>query len=328
MSLKSACVKLLYSCLETLPTSLANKLKMMGNIAVHDWQMESFCMFDIREAMEEEQAKALFSPNDEMTQHIVHQQYVLGNLYIPPEVKNCFFFHHRKELHFPFEGDIRQIKRSEDAFKAQYGLTDVGPEVTYYHNGLFFLNEHERALISGKCIIDAGAYQGESVIALLEANPLRVIAFELSPKNYCKMEANLRRNHIPKERYELVSCGLGAVEEDICINDTGEAITSRQNEGDLSCHITTIDKYTQLHPVQIGMIKADVEGDGLELIKGALATIRRDRPILSIAVYHSADEFLGIPKLLINNNLGYRFILRSLSPFTTLGEIVLLGLPE
>lgn len=328
MSMKEKLIKVVYSLLEMLPDTFANKIKMIGNIAVHNWKMESFCWFDIRKIMEESQARTLFDPDDMMTSLVLHHQYLLGAMYIAPEFKNSFFYYHRKEFYFPFEGNIKAIELEERKFKKKYGLCDVGPEVYFYNHGLYFLDEQHRKLIEGNVIIDAGAYQGESIIALLKYKPLRIIAFELSPRNYKAMENNLQRNGIPEECYTLVQEGLGFVEEDIFINDIGGANSSRDNQGELKCHITTVDNYVRHNPIKIGMLKADIEGAGLDFIKGAIDTIRRDRPIISIAVYHCADEFLGIPKFFKEMNLGYRFILRSLSPYSVCGEVVLLGVPN
>ena len=100
MGMKTAIVKILYYFLELLPYSFANKIKMIGNIAIHNWQMDSFCMFDIRKTMDEEQAKTLFSSDDKMTGLILHHQYVLGALFIPPEFQDCFFYYHRRKLYF------------------------------------------------------------------------------------------------------------------------------------------------------------------------------------------------------------------------------------
>ena len=327
MSIKVAFIKVLYSLLELLPENIANKIKMIGNIIAHDWQMESFCMFDIRKAMDEEQAKALFYQDDQMTMRILHHQYALGALYVPPEFKNNFFYNHRREFYFPFDGDIKEIRRTGRLFKRKYGIYDVGPEVYYYNHGIYFLDEHYRSMIEGNCIIDAGAYKGESLIALLKYNPSRIISFELSPKNYKNIVANLERNNIPDECYVLVQGGLGAAEEDVFIDDIGNAIASKNNKGNLLCHIMTVDNYINSNPIKVGMIKADIEGAGLELIKGAIETIKRDRPLICIAVYHNADEFLGIPKFIQEMNLGYKFVLRSLSPDSPSGEITLIGLP-
>ncbi len=326
MSIKFALIKVLYSILELLPEKISNKIKMIGNIIVHDWQMESFCMFDIRKAMDEEEAKALFYQDDQMTMRILHHQYVLGALYVPPEIKNSFFYYHRKEFYFPFEADIKEIRRTGRLFKGKYGIYDVGPEVYYFNHGLYYLDEHYRNMIEGKCIIDAGAYKGESLIALLKYKPSRIISFELSPKNYEKIVANLERNNIPSKCYALVQNGLGDVEEDIFIDDLGDEIANKNSTA--MCHITTIDNYLKNNPIKVGMIKADIEGAGLALVKGGMETIKKDRPLISIAVYHSADEFLGIPKLFKEMNLKYKFILRCQTHSNILGEIVLLGLPD
>ena len=41
-------------------------------------------------------------------------------------------------------------------------------------------------------------------------------------------------------------------------------------------------------------IKADVEGVGLNVLKGAINTIKTELPVISIAIYHCYEEFFLI----------------------------------
>lgn len=89
-----------------------------------------------------------------------------------------------------------------------------------------------------------------------------------------------------------------------------------------------LDQYVReqrLGPV--GLIKADVEGMGLELLKGALETIRRDRPILSLCIYHNREEFLGTYDMLRSLNLPYSYKVVSYCLPWQNNELVLLAHP-
>lgn len=48
----------------------------------------------------------------------------------------------------------------------------------------------------------------------------------------------------------------------------------------------------------VEFIKMDVEGSELEALHGASETIQRDKPNLSICLYHSPEDFIEIPKLI------------------------------
>ena len=58
------------------------------------------------------------------------------------------------------------------------------------------------------------------------------------------------------------------------------------------------------------MLKMDVEGAERQAIAGAVQTIRRYRPKLNIAAYHTSDDFFALPLLLHELCPEYRFYLR------------------
>lgn len=61
-------------------------------------------------------------------------------------------------------------------------------------------------------------------------------------------------------------------------------------------------------------IKADIEGSEMELIKGAEQTIRNDRPLLAICIYHGVDDLYEIPLKLAELNPDYKMSVRQHMP--------------
>ena len=66
---------------------------------------------------------------------------------------------------------------------------------------------------------------------------------------------------------------------------------------------------------------------GLKFLRGAEATIRRDRPLLSLSIYHNEEEFTGIYRTLREWDLGYHCELRRFSPYIMHGEYSLFAYP-
>ena len=60
-------------------------------------------------------------------------------------------------------------------------------------------------------------------------------------------------------------------------------------------------------------IKIDIEGSEASLLKGATNIIKRDRPILLLAIYHKWDDIFKLQNYLINLNLEYKFYIRHYS---------------
>ena len=327
MSLRNLILKIGYPLLELLPEKMMTKVKLVGNVLVNDWRMEPFCFFDINQTMPETETQKLFDQEDEETMKILHRQYLLGELFIAEKNHRRFFFNHSGLL-YPQEADtIKEIYKAQKRFVRQTGLKDVGPETFYYKHGLNLLELSQREQQKARANIDAGAYRGESMLVLQDFLPSHIYAFEPSPTNCSAIQATIERNQMDRNIFSVIPMGLSDQVGILHIRDSGGATVNIHSKGDTMCEVTTIDLFVEKHPCDIGMIKADVEGEGLRLLRGGLKTICRNRPLLSIAVYHCAEEFVGIPKLLRELDLDYKIHLRCLNPMSISGEITLLAIP-
>ncbi len=72
-------------------------------------------------------------------------------------------------------------------------------------------------------------------------------------------------------------------------------------------NMTTIDEESKKHNFKVGFIKVDVEGYGLKVIKGAINTIKKQRPVLSLAVYHNREELFETKPFLEKHLENYVF---------------------
>lgn len=63
-------------------------------------------------------------------------------------------------------------------------------------------------------------------------------------------------------------------------------------------------------------------------LNGAINTIKQNKPILAISIYHNIEQFFGVKALLENLNLGYNFRVLKLSIFHPSDEIYLLAIPN
>lgn len=55
------------------------------------------------------------------------------------------------------------------------------------------------------------------------------------------------------------------------------------------------DEKDRLSLPKIDFIKLDVEGSELDVLKGGLLTIKKDRPQMAVSIYHTIDDFVNIP---------------------------------
>ena len=187
----------------------------------------------------------------------------------------------------------------------------VGPESLYYHHGLRFAPDFIKKHIAGKLFGDVGGWMGDSTLVFSEYAPEKILIFEPDEALVGKLKKTLARSHLAKEKYDIYPFGLS----DVCCVSNG-----------IECR--TLDEVSAGCSTGFGVLKADIEGMGAAFVRGAAKTIERDRPLLSLAIYHNEEEFTGIYRMLKSWDLGYHIEIKSLNPFAAHGELTLLAYPE
>jgi len=200
------------------------------------------------------------------------------------------------------------------------------PESFYYHHGLKFLNERAIKWLEGKSALDIGALNGDSAIALSEYGFSKIHMFELIRSAEKVIAANILANGFDPTKYVFHNMGLSdkvgevTIPED-AILDISYSIHTVNNT--VECYkvpITTIDEFFSETSEKIGMIKIDAEGEDFPIIRGGVQTIRKHRPVISIAIYHSPDQFFELKPYLEKHIEQYRFMIRNLN-FCHLNEL-------
>lgn len=182
-----------------------------------------------------------------------------------------------------------------------------------------------RGKLNGINFIDAGAYTGDTVREMMEEDihPTGVYCFEADYENYIKLNSfkqqNIKMENLICENYALwdtpAKLGMKFANYNARIDETCK---------EEMVEATTIDEYFQ--NIKVGFIKMDIEGAERKALAGGMKTIKRDRPILAISVYHGLEDIVEIPKLLMRELEEYEFIVRHHS--YTYSETVLYGVPR
>lgn len=237
-------------------------------------------------------------------------------------LKSDFVFS-RVELAANHQEDREAIRRGRT-----YGIGFQQAEATslIYHHGLTLLPGKVLRYIKDKDFIDAGGYDGASCLVFQQYAPCCVYSFEPSEANRKLFLQTLNRNRIDREKYRLIAKGLSDVEGTVEFDDTGDAVNDLSKKGGQVAEITTVDLFAKANKLQIGVIKADVEGMGLKVIQGCLETLKNSRPVLLLSVYHHPDELFGIYHFLYGLSLSYKIIFKPLH--RTINEMTLIAYPE
>jgi FkbM family methyltransferase len=167
----------------------------------------------------------------------------------------------------------------------------------------------------GDVVIDGGGCWGDTALyfAHLAGAGGKVVSFEFEPNNLRVYGMNLDLNPTLRSRITVVERALwDAPGTPLNMSANGPGTSVGRGTGTGSTVLTeTIDHLVEGGTVErVNFIKLDIEGAEQAALKGAEQTLKRFRPKLAIALYHSLDDFVRIPQYLDSLGLGYRFYLR------------------
>jgi FkbM family methyltransferase len=224
-----------------------------------------------------------------------------------------------------FNEAMANEKRLEE-LRVRYHLRSAEVSSLIYHHGLRFLPETTLVSLQDTVFIDAGAYQGDSTLVFLQYKPRLVWAFEPSPPNQKMFRATMRDNHVPDTSVRLSPLGLSDKPATIRFSPTASGSCSLASKGRCKAELVPLDSLTP--PTRIGLIKADLEGMGMSMLRGAVQTIQRDKPVLALSFYHNIDEFLNTYSFIRNLGVPYEYRVLSLCPPWENFELTLLAWPR
>lgn len=237
-------------------------------------------------------------------------------------IQNC------QELFLPLysEEEKRSFRQISERFMSN--ILQIGDKCFSLREYLLPINHFESCVFWDKCgvpylenlcrlenkdIIDAGAFIGDSALIFSPLTNRNVYAFEPVPQNYCYMQDTIKLNGLTN--VVPVQAALGEKSGTISISVNDSSSTQFENDAcqyaeKVEAKVVTLDEFVREHHLCVGLIKADVEGAEQSLLKGAMQTIKDQKPTLLISIYHNADDFFHIKPMLEHLDLGYRFKIR------------------
>jgi len=220
------------------------------------------------------------------------------------------------------------IQLSDDCWAYNKYLLPINhfePSVFYYRHNIDCLKNLKT--IKDRDIIDVGGFIGDSAIVFEDFTDKKIYTFEPVNENYNNILKTIKLNNSSK--IVPVKTGLGSKEEDveIYLQDSGSSINRILNK-DASIeiiHNSTLDKFVEENNLNVGLIKVDIEGYEQEFLKGAIKTIKTQKPSLLISIYHNASDFFKIKPLIESWDLGYSFQIVKPIDGSVRGEILLIA---
>lgn len=226
---------------------------------------------------------------------------------------------------------IKDIQSKKDSYKRFVGFVgfDYYPVETFWGlNGLRWVPDDVIRYITNGTMLDIGAYNGDTDIALYYhgIHPKNTFAFEPTINNVRKLKENLEilgdASIIP------VQLGLSNRKGLVKILNNTSASQIHEN-GDEEIEITTIDSFVKENDIQkVSLVKMDIEGEEMKALQGGIETIKRDRPVVSVAIYHNPNDFFEIKPWLEEHLQNYSFKIQRTNPFDPMVEVTLLAWPK
>lgn len=230
----------------------------------------------------------------------------IQNIFSKEEKENIYRF---RKQHF---SNIVKLKSNLFRYKDYLlPINHFGYPIFYYKHELQHLENLD--IIRNRDIIDAGGFIGDSVLVLSKYTDKNVYSFEPTPINYKMMQETIRLNNIKNVVTENVALGDANGELDLNIGAdvaSGNSINKSNilvSKKTIRVPMVTLDDYVEKNNIEVGLIKADLEGAETIFLKGAVKTIKKYKPALIISIYHTINDFLDIKPLIESWNLGYKF---------------------
>ncbi|MEN9897976.1 MAG: hypothetical protein RLZZ66_1625 [Pseudomonadota bacterium] len=262
----------------------------------------------------------------------IHNQHISGTLSKPEYIQKMYQLRHSQLFEYANylkETDIRSIEILDDVVimtSRRYGIRMLCPEGDHRVapiESLNFQNYEEKdgqmilKLIPKNCVVfDIGANMGwYSLLIDREVSGCQIHAFEPIPKTYSFLVKNIELN----QAVSVITHPFGLSNEckDLIFyfypegsgNASSANLSSRSDADLVTCHVERLDDFTNANNLKVDFIKCDVEGAELFAFQGAIATLKRDKPIVFTEMLRKwAKKFHYHPNEIINlfTELGYR----------------------
>ena len=184
-------------------------------------------------------------------------------------------------------------------------LYDVWRKDQYFPEDIIGLSDRE-------VFVDGGAYTGDTLLTFMRKTNNKYgkyYAFEPEPANAAKLNALAGRRGFPN--VSVIGKGLWNKADVLRFAASEEpSISAISGTGGTSIEVVAIDDAAP----DATYIKMDVEGAELEALKGAAATIKRNRPKLAVCLYHKPGDLFEIPLFIKSLVPEYRLYLRQHQP--------------
>ena len=189
------------------------------------------------------------------------------------------------------------------------GLFDLYKAATdcLYEDDWHHYEVPETRVQPGDVVLDCGAAEGIFALSVLDRAG-QVVIFEPSPD----FAGSLQRTFGSVPNATVVPVALGSVEGTAFLSGNSLYGFISMDEG-TPITVTTVDVWARSTKTRVDFIKGDLESYEFEVLKGARATIEKDRPKIAFTVYHPGNNWREMLTFLRGLVPQYQFRVKGLS---------------
>jgi FkbM family methyltransferase len=233
--------------------------------------------------------------------------------------------------------EVKKLKDGNDTYDPhfmhfileKFNLKLIGYDIKFYFSEIgtaidFILEQYsykrngknEVAVKKGDIVFDIGGCWGDTALYFAHKTDKdgQIYSFEFIPENIKLHNINTNLNPELKTQIKLISHPVSDVSDcTIYFKDNGPGSTIKLEPFKEQTGNTTtisIDDFVVRNNIKkVDFIKMDIEGAEPKALLGAIETIKKFRPKLAIAIYHSLDDLVNIPLWIHNLNLDYEIFI-------------------
>ena len=170
------------------------------------------------------------------------------------------------------------------------------------------------SLVPDEVFVDCGAFDGDTLRVFLPQSRgefRQFVGLEPDPASFAKLEEYVAG--LPaavRSRVRSVHAAVGAERTTLSFAATGGLGSKPSSDGTFAVSCLPISEVVDAS-TRVTFIKMDIEGAELDALRGARPVIERDRPVLSICVYHLQHDLWSLPLLMKEMVPEYRMFLRA-----------------
>ena len=239
----------------------------------------------------------------------------------------CFVKEHPELPRYNFFSPEEQLQRIKLQIDFRSRIVRISDQLFAYDQYLLPINHFEacvflykhgielvrdKACLRDKVFIDAGGFIGDSALVLQEYTDKQIYSFEVNPSNVELFKRSVELNHL-SSKVTLVEKALWSRKTSLEFNLSGSASSLEKLHGifyepeTIKVPTISLDRFVRENQLEVGLIKVDLEGAESEFLRGARHTIKTQKPVLLLSIYHKPSDFFELKPMLESLVPDYEF---------------------